>query len=171
MSQEKGPDVLLDSLSLVDPAGLVVSFVGGGPMMDTLNERARSHGIASHVRWRGLVNDAATLFSGFDLLVLSSRTEGSPMVLLEAMSMGTPVVATRVGGIPDMVRSSEAILVPPDDPGALARAITDVRNDGVAARVRADAARNRFDDDFGFDGWIGQYERIYRTLSTGETTG
>jgi glycosyltransferase involved in cell wall biosynthesis len=165
LSLEKGPDVLLDALRLIDLDGVVSSFVGDGPLMSSLRERARAAGLDDHVRWHGLVPDAAILFPAFDVLVLSSRTEGSPMVLLEAMSMGIPVVAARVGGIPDMVGSLEAVLVPRDDPEALARALSHVRSDRSSAGTRADAARTRFDEDFGFDAWVHRYETIYRTLA------
>ena len=162
LSHEKGLDVFLEALALLDRKGFVASVVGAGPALDDSRDRAQALGIADHIRWRGLVRDAAPMFPGFDVLVISSRTEGSPMVLLEAMSMRVPVVATRVGGVPHMVGPSEAVLVPPDDPEALARGIASVRSDPTAAGSRARAALDRFDSEFGFDQWIRRYDEVYR---------
>ena len=81
--------------------------------------------------------------------------------MLEAIAAGTPVVATRVGGVPDVVDDSQALLVPPGDPQALADAIQDVREDPLAAQERAAAARRRLDRDFSLDRWLDQYDQLY----------
>lgn len=164
LSSEKGPDVLLDALSALEGEDLQVSMVGEGRLSGALRSRAAGTGVADRVRWHGRVPEAGALFRGFDLLVLSSRTEGTPMVLLEAMAGGVPVVATRVGGVPDVVSPAEAHLVEPDDPGALAAAIRDVREDRPAARRRARAARERFEARFSAEAWIGTYQEIYRGI-------
>jgi glycosyltransferase involved in cell wall biosynthesis len=120
--------------------------------------------LADQVRWCGAVSDAAQLFKGFDVFVLSSRTEGTPIVLFEAMAAGTPIVATSVGGVPDVVSSREALLVPPDDPGALADAVRRVWADPVAAAARARRARERLETGFALAPWLASYDRIYRSL-------
>src|SRR5207245_7018221 len=100
-------------------------FIGEGPGRRQLKARARRlyPDGEGRVRWHGAVRDAGKLFTAFDLFVLSSRTEGSPIVLFEAMAAGVPVIATTVGGVPDTVSTEEAVLVPPEHAPALAAAI------------------------------------------------
>ena len=86
------------------------------------------------------------------------------MVVLEAMAAGTPVIATRVGGIPDMVSQTEATLVPAEDPAALAAAIYDLVADPAAARTRAERARTRLTAEFGLEPWLLRYESLYRAI-------
>jgi glycosyltransferase involved in cell wall biosynthesis len=112
----------------------------------------------------GQVTEAARLIKAFDVLVLSSRTEGTPMVLFEAMAARVPVVATAVGGVPDVVSQNEALLVPPDRPDELASAIAAVRNDPAAARTRADAAAKRLATEYAVGPWVERYAAVYRGI-------
>lgn len=163
MSNEKGLDTLVQSLDLVKKPVKAV-FVGDGPCRQALQFLAASLGISSSIQWQGIVRDAASLFSGFDVFVLSSRTEGIPIVLLEAMRAGVPVVATRVGGVPEMLGDEEALLVPSDQPAALAVAIDTVRAYPDAAKVRARAARSRLERDFAIPKWVMRYDAVYRSV-------
>jgi glycosyltransferase involved in cell wall biosynthesis len=86
------------------------------------------------------------------------------MALFEAMAAGVPIVATGVGGVPDVVGASEALLVPPEDPDALAAALRDTYDDPAAAAARAAAARRRLEADFGIEPWVARYEAIYQTV-------
>lgn len=164
LSREKGPDVLLEALTVLRDREFVASIIGDGPLREALIRRAADTGLAERIRWHGVVPRAATLLRAFDVLVLSSRTEGTPMVLLEGMHAGVPIVATRVGGIPDVVSREEALLVPPEDPAALAEALEKVRRHPDAARDRASAARRRVRTDFTVTSWVRQYDRLYRRL-------
>jgi len=165
LTPEKGADVLVDALGEFDgEVSCTVSIVGEGPQRASLEERTRSLGPGCRVRWHGKVPDAGRLFRAFDLFVLSSRTEGTPIVLFEAMQAETPVVATRVGGVPDVVSDHEALLVPPEAPGALARAIRQVVRHPEAARTRAHRASRILDERYDQGRWIQRYEELYRSL-------
>ena len=122
-------------------------------------------GVERLVRLHGTVPDAGRLFAAFDVFVLSSHTEGTPIVLFEAMAAGVPIVTARVGGVPDVVSSAEAALVPPADPVALAAAIRAVYHDPVVARARAKRARVRLLTNFTVARCISRYDAIYRLVT------
>src|SRR6266566_247913 len=165
LSAEKGPDVLLDALVHLTHLPLSVSIVGNGQEQQSLLARAKRLGIEQQIRWHGVVPDAARYFAAFDVFVLSSRTEATPIVLFEAMAAGVPIVAAHVGGVPDVVSSAEAALVPPADPVALAAAIRAVYRDPAVARTRAQRARERLLTDFTVPPWISRYDAIYRLVT------
>lgn len=164
LTHEKGGDVLVDAVATLDDLPLHVAVVGDGRDRPALEERARDRGAHARITWHGRLPEASRLFGAFDLFVLSSRTEGTPMVLFEAMAAGVPIVATAVGGVPDVVSAREAVLVPPDDPAALGRAIRAVVGDPAAARARAAAARLRLEREFGLEAWIARHEALYAGL-------
>jgi glycosyltransferase involved in cell wall biosynthesis len=112
----------------------------------------------------GQVNDAPRLYRGFDLFVLSSRTEGTPIALFEVMDAEIPVVATAVGGVPAVVSSAEAVLIPPEDPRALAQAIRSTYDGRAPARARAAAARLRLRTQYAVGPWLDRYDRLYTDL-------
>jgi len=169
LSPEKGPDVLLEALEQVSDLPVCTSFIGEGPARRQLEARARRlHPDGEgRVRWHGAVRDAGRLFTAFDLFVLSSRTEGSPIVLFEAMAAGVPVIATTVGGVPDTVSTEEAVLVPPEHAAALAAAIRAAYRTPEVARARAARARERLHREFAPQPWAERYERIYRHVTAG----
>lgn len=170
LSREKGPGVFLEAMARVrDRDGDVTgSMIGGGGRASSVEERARELGLGDRVRFQGRIPAAARLYRAFDVFVLSSRTEGTPVSLLEAMDAGVPVVATRVGGVPDVVRDGEeALLVPPEDPEALARAILGVRRRPEEARRRARAADRRLSERFAREPWLDATEEIYREVLHG----
>src|SRR5690606_28035358 len=137
LSREKAADVLIEALARVPDLPGSVSIVGDGRDRLALEQRAEELGVAERIRWQGALADAGRYFEGFDGFVLSSRTEGTPMVLFEAMSARTPVVATAVGGVPSVVSSDEAVLVPSEDPAALAAALRSLYEDRAGAAARA----------------------------------
>jgi glycosyltransferase involved in cell wall biosynthesis len=119
-----------------DGAAVRLILVGDGP------ERARLEATGGQgVTFSGQIQSTASYYAAADVMVLPSLTEGSPNVLLEAMAAGVPVVATRVGGIPEIATDGEsALLVPPRDPAALARAIGELLEDSdKRARLIAQA--------------------------------
>src|SRR5207237_791348 len=128
-----------------------------------LEERARELKLQSRVVWWGTLAGASRFFAGFDVFAMSSRTEGTPMVLFEAMRAAVPVVATSVGGVPDVVTADEARLVPPHDPAALAAGIRDVYRNPAAAEARARRAKTRL-AFFDAESWIERYAVLYETV-------
>lgn len=164
LSREKAPDVLVEALGRLGDLPWTASFVGEGPMRAPLRQRVRELGLAERVRWHGTVPGAARYLAAFDLVVLSSRTEGTPIVLLEAMSASRPVVATRVGGVPDLVDGA-ARLVDPEEPEALAAAIRELHRDAGLREELGRAAHRRLEVWADMDRWVGGYRRIYEHAS------
>ncbi len=164
LSREKGADLLLAALPRVGDSALKVSFVGDGAERAALTAEASALGVASRVRWHGVIQDAGLFYSAFDCFVLSSRTEGTPIALLEAMAAGIPIVAASVGGVPDVVSGAEAVLVPAENPPALAQAIDAVFGDPRAAAGRVERARERLARQFAPGPWIDRHLDIYRGI-------
>src|SRR5262249_54808682 len=123
MTPEKGLDVMVDAMKALVDSPVMLCAVGDGAERAPCEARAASLGVSDHIRWAGLVREAGRYFQAFDVLALSSRTEGVPMVVLEAMAAEIPLVVTAVGGIPDVVSPREAMLVPSEKPDELAGAI------------------------------------------------
>lgn len=165
MSWEKGPDVMLRALAEPGAGNAHLSFIGDGADRHTVEQLAAALGVAGRVTFHGVRHDAPSLFRAFDAVVLSSRTEGTPIVLLEAMAARTPVIATSVGGIPDVVQAEHALVVPPDQPAAIAAAIAAVRADPAAASARAARAAARLHERYAVDPWVDAYDRIYRGIA------
>ena len=164
LSREKGPDVLVDSLPVLGAEPWTAAILGTGALESSLRESAERSGIAGRVKWCGRVTDAGTYFRAFDVFVLSSRTEGTPIALFEAMAAEVPVVATAVGGVPEVVNEGSAILVPSENPRALADAIASTLKSPAAAAVRVAAAAAQLAKTFGQDAWLARHERLYERL-------
>jgi glycosyltransferase involved in cell wall biosynthesis len=167
LSREKGADLLLSAMAHLTDLPLTVSIVGDGPERYFLQERIKGRSWRNRVHWHGALPEAGRYFPAFDAFVLSSRTEGTPMVLFEAMAGIVPIVAADVGGVSDVISTGEAILVPPEDPAALAQGIRTVYRSPGAARARAHAAHRRLRRDFGPGPWLSRYEALYRELVHG----
>ncbi len=164
LAAEKQPDTLLRALASVRDLPVHAALVGEGPQRRSLQRSVLRDGLADLVHWCGVVDGVERFYKAFDAFVLSSRTEGTPITLFEAMAADVPVIATRVGGVPDVVTSEQAILVDPDDPFALAGAIRSVFGDRDAAARRARAARRRLERDFRLTPWLSRYEGLYGSL-------
>ena len=119
-------------------------IVGDGPERERLERLAASLGIAQRVAFEGWQSDARDFLTTFDVFVLPSRFEGFPLVLLEAMLAGLPVVATDVGSVAEAVQDGETgLLVPPDDVQALNEALHTLLDDPDLRRKLGDAGRAR----------------------------
>lgn len=164
LSAEKGPDLALEAFAGVGDSRARLVFIGDGRERMQLLDQAQSLGVADRISWCGSVADAGRFFPAFDAFLLSSRTEGTPISLLEAMAANVPIVATRVGGVPQVLDESCAHLVAAGDVEAMARALTSVLTDVAQANARASVARNRLAERFAVDGWLDRHETLYRTV-------
>ena len=160
LSREKGPDVLVEALAAMYGADWHAAIVGSGPLEQELREAIRRAGLHERVRLTGPVPDAARYFAAFDVLALTSRTEGLPIVLLEAIASGVPVVATRVGGVPDALDGRGGLLVPPESPAETAAALDKALREPGAARIAL--APSPSNDTAG---WLEAYESVYRQVA------
>jgi len=163
---EKGYDVLLDAARNVADRNLPVRFaaVGRGPLADELAARHRELGLGDRFRFLGERSDVIRLLVGCDVFVLPSRQEGLPVTLMEATSTGTAIVATAVGGVPQVITDGvDGLIVPPGDPGALADAIGRVVSDPVLRRRLGEGATLR-SSMFDVGAASHEVEDIYRRL-------
>ena len=138
---QKALGVALEALVTVPGVTLVVA--GDGPEREPLRRRARELGLGGRARFLGTVSRETVLrlFRAADASLLSSSWENFPHTVVEALAVGTPVIATAVGGVPEVVRDGEnGLLVPPGDPVALAAAIRRFFDDGNLRRRLAEAA-------------------------------
>lgn len=164
LSREKGPDVFVDALACLGDLPVIASVVGSGPEQEDLATRAHRLGVGEKIRWHGSIPEIASYFRAFDVLALSSRTEGSPVVVFEAMAANLPIAAAAVGGVGEILSPAEAVLVPPENPAALAHALRLVYCDRPTASARADAAFRRLATEFDADSWVSRYEALYRRI-------
>jgi glycosyltransferase involved in cell wall biosynthesis len=159
---EKNHALLLEAAARVvatEPRALFL-LAGSGPLLEEV--RARALGL-DRVRVAGHVPAARRLVAALDLLILSSRHEGLPVVVMESLAAGVPVVSTAVGGVPDLVRHGHnGLLTPPGDEGALADAIRQAMRPDVHARLRRGAADSASLVDIGRTAaW---FERLYEEV-------
>lgn len=167
ISHEKGLDVLVEALPALSDLGVRVVVLGDGSARAACQRIAESRGVSDQLFFRGVVPNAGHWVRAFDVIVLSSRTEGTPITLLDAVRAEVPVVSSAVGGIPEVVGPEEALLVPAEHPQQLATAIRDSLENVTASAERARRARHRLDRDLSPGPWFEAYERIYRQLSNG----
>lgn len=169
--EKKGTDLLLEALALL-PRELHWRLVhaGGGPLRESLERRARALGIAERVAWRGARTQTELLaeYRAADLFALASRVardgdrDGLPNVLAEAQSQGLACVATRVSGIPELIEhGATGLLVAPEEPAELARALETLLRDPARRRSLGDAGRRRVTERFGLEANIVRLARKF----------
>jgi len=166
----KNHELLLRAMGVLSASGgasppVQLLVAGDGPLRDALTARAHALGIGDRVRFAGQVSDIESLYAGVDILALTSTSEGTPMVVLEAMAYGVPVVATRVGGIGDQVEEGKtALLVCSGDEPALTRALQCLIGDRSLRVGMGQAGRRRAIARFGPDDWARRHVEIYSEL-------
>lgn len=138
-------------------------LVGDGELRHHLETVVSSLGIGDRVRFVGWQLDLVRVYSAFDALVLSSRNEGTPVAVIEAMAAGLPVVATAVGGVADVLDDGRCgLLVPPGDADALARAMTRLATDPVLRRELGCSGRRSVAARFRSERLVAEIARLYQ---------
>lgn len=164
LSPEKNASAALRALA-VRPGGTRLMLAGDGPLRAALEQEAAALGISGRVEFLGFRKDVSELYAGALGLVLPSLKEGLPNAVLEALSAGLPVVATRVGGVPELIRDGETgLLVEPGDVDALAEAMGRIeRGPEVASRMGLQG-RALVKEKFGFERQSGLWDQVYREV-------
>ena len=149
LTAAKGLPVLLDAIAKIDAA--ILDIVGDGADKHVLETYASARGLSSRVRFLGYQaqEKIRSLLKEADVFVMTSFAEGVPVVLMEAMAAGVPVVATRIAGIPELVREEQSgLLVAPGDAGATANAVSALLADAELRNRLACAARATIEHDY-----------------------
>jgi glycosyltransferase involved in cell wall biosynthesis len=152
------------SLAREDTSAALV-IVGDGPQRPVVEQAAVSLGIESRLRMTGARRDARALLPAFDVFVNTSTSEGVSLTILEAMAAALPVVATRVGGTPEVVVDGETgLLVPARSPESLARALAQLACAPARRAQFGRAGRRRLDDQFTLERMVSEYVHKYRAV-------
>jgi glycosyltransferase involved in cell wall biosynthesis len=166
----KDVPTFLRAARLVRDAKKTVRFalVGDGEERPALERLAAELGLLGAVTFAGWRSDLRPVYGDLDVVVNASHNEGTPVALIEAMAAGRPVVATRVGGTPDLLGSGErGRLVPAGEPEALARAVLETLDDPQGACARSLAARAHVLHRHSLERLVGDVDALYRELSPG----
>lgn len=157
-------ELLIKSAPASSPL-IYLAIVGDGPLLNPIKHRVATAGITDKVWLPGARTDIVELLRDFSIFVLPSLAEGTPVTILEAMASGLPVVATQVGGIPEVVVNQQTgILVPPSNPKALATAIATYLNQPSLAAVHGAAGRKRVEQIYSLDTMLQGYLDLYDDL-------
>jgi starch synthase (maltosyl-transferring) len=166
---QKGIDVLLaavpEIIAQVPSAHFLI--VGDGPIRSALEQQARSLGIAPYLHWTGLRNDVPELLAAATALVLPSRWEGMPNVVLEALAAGRPVVATDVEGVRDLVSDGiNGWVIPPHQPPSLAERVVRLLSDPEAIPRMGAESQALYCDRFTIDRLVENHVHLFREILT-----
>lgn len=167
----KGLDVLFRALYLLRETGLTpsVAIVGIGDFENYLKELVDQLGIQDQITFLGTGKDINYLMQRAKVFVLPSRWEGLPIVILEAMSAQLPIITTSVGGIPEILENQrDALIVPPENPQALADAILRLLKDQEFAHQLASTARYKVEESFSIKAYVKRITGLYDRILGGE---
>lgn len=167
LAEQKGQAHLLEAMQAVlremDEATLLVA--GDGPARQALEQQAQAAHLNGRVRFLGTRRDVALIYRALDVFVLPSLWEGLPLVLLEAMGAGLPVVATRVGGVPEVITQGEnGLLVDPGDSRGLAQAILRLYREPALRSSLAAAGRETVARHYSQEAMLNRLEDLYLEL-------
>ena len=164
LESQKGHDVLLDAAAELRRRSFafVIVLAGEGSLRGPLEQRAAKLGLTDAVHFVGRVDEIGSLYAAADTVVLPSRWEGLPLSLLEALARGRPVIATHVGGIPEVIENGvHGLLVPPDDAKALADALQSFHQRRDLALQLGVAGAERIASHFTWERMVDDFEATY----------
>jgi glycosyltransferase involved in cell wall biosynthesis len=167
---EKGHRHLLEAAARIERTrpGVHWVLVGAGELEAALPREAQALGLASQVHFTGWRDDVPDVLAVADVFVLPSVNEGFGRVVVEAMAMARPVVATAVGGVPEIVRDGETgVLVPASDPRALADTVRSLLDDPARAARLGAAGRACAESRFSLTAHVDAVERVYTEVLGG----
>jgi len=167
MTGVKRTDDVLESLHRLRERGVdaVLLMVGSGPDHDHVEQRASALGIVRHCYFLGYQEDVSGWYQTFDALILPSANEGTPVVVIEALAAGCPVVATSVGGVPDVVREGvDGFLVPAGDVEQLAERLARLARDPELRARMGEAGRASIPARYAVERLVADIDALYRSL-------
>ncbi|TMK57569.1 MAG: glycosyltransferase family 4 protein [Actinobacteria bacterium] len=170
MTAVKRIEDVLDGFKRLQERGIeaTLCLVGDGPDRAGLERRTHELGIMRDTLFLGYQEDVGSLYAAFDALVLPSGNEGTPVSVIEALAAGTPVVATRVGGVPDVVRDGEdGFLVDPGSTDDLADRLAELARDPALRERLGAAGRARVLSRYAVDRLVDDVDRLYQSLLGG----
>ena len=169
MTGIKRTDDVLEAFARLRASGVdaALCMVGEGPDRDAVERHAKRLGITRDCLFPGYQREIGPYYSMFDAFLLTSANEGTPVTAIESLASGTPVVATRVGGVPDVVRDGvDGILVPPADPDATAAALAELARDAERRAAMGAAGQEHVFRKYAVERLVDDVDRLYRELLT-----
>ncbi|MGI9424895.1 MAG: glycosyltransferase [Hyphomicrobiaceae bacterium] len=167
LSEVKNQRLLIEAFAIVHrqlPQSRL-AIAGDGPLRSELEEQTRTLGIASSVDFLGYRSDVAAVLSDIDVFLLSSQSEGTPLVVIEAMAAGIPVIATDVGGLSEMLKDRQTgMLVPPGDARSLANRMLELASDKEKRYRLGERGRENAKAHYSLERMIRDYSEIYESL-------
>lgn len=164
---KKGFNVLLQSFKKIKesiPNSWLI-IVGEGELRESLEEIAQDLEISEFTIFTGILNNIPEILGIIDVFVMSSHSEGMPLVILEAMASQLPVVATSVGGIPEVISNNQTgLLIPPNDPGSIVDRVIQIYNDNNLSKSLGKAGQERIKFSFDVIPITNQIENLYSDL-------
>jgi glycosyltransferase involved in cell wall biosynthesis len=174
LSPEKGPEMFVRVAQLAHKRLKNCHFVlvGEGPMRRELQDEIDQHDLTGHIHMVGLQRDMTKIYPCLDLVVSTSYSEAMPLVIVEAMASGLPVVATNVGGVVDIVEvGGTGLLKQPGDTEGLANDVVTLMTSNSTRMQMGEAARKRVEEKFDLSGIVAQTAQLLRSLTQGGIKG
>lgn len=168
LREEKAFETLVEATAILrgETPNVKVIVAGEGPERERLEGAIASHGLRGSFVLAGAREDVPHFLAALDVAVCCSDFEGGPLSVMEYMRSGLPVVATRVGGLPELLGENEAgLFVPPRDPGALADALGRLLSDPMLAKRLGESGRKRQRDEHDIGLWARRVEELYAELA------
>lgn len=170
LTRQKNHSLLLQAFARLMPAPDVqLVLVGDGPLKEELQREAATLGIVDQVRFLGVREDVPDILAASDIFALSSDAEGNPLALMEAMAAGLPVVATAVGGVPELLTNGrDGFVVSPGDPDALAAALSQLVGSSEQRQAMGQDAESKALATFDIVHTVQSYVDLYEKLISGD---